>query len=506
MSSWFSSSKEEATVDDAPILGKDGSITDEGYQKTPVGDILIKPDKDPVSGTPNSEYRSININGQDFQYPLKQGVSHTFYFVTSWILFLQGISELSGLAVSYFYKNELKVDPAVLSTVTSLTALPWTIKPLYGLITDGWPIFGYRRKPYLMMCGVAGCISWWVMSTFVNEVWFGFSMMFIASMAIGFSNVIAEGMIVEKSRGQSQEFASHLQATVHGAQAVGGIIAAYFSGMLLDYITNRQMFMLCAIFPLTLILVALISPEEKFTGDIASIRQGMGEKLNELFKAMMQPQILKPVAFVFMLNATPATGSTWFYFYTNTLGFTSGFLGTINVVGAVCSLGGVLLFGNFLSSTPFRPILIWSTIISTVIGLTQLILVFRWNLAWGIPDGFFCLGESAVLSVLGWINTMPILVLASRLCPQGMEATMYALIMSVNNLGGVIGAQFGALLTWQLGITDSNLDNFWILVLICNLSTVLPLVFIGWIPADGKDYGAEMGNGQDPESKPEHKE
>lgn len=127
-----------------------------GYQKTPVGDILIKPDKDPVSGTPNSEYRSININGQDFQYPLKQGVSHTFYFVTSWILFLQGISELSGLAVSYFYKNELKVDPAVLSTVTSLTALPWTIKPLYGLITDGWPIFGYRRKPYLMMCGVAG--------------------------------------------------------------------------------------------------------------------------------------------------------------------------------------------------------------------------------------------------------------------------------------------------------------------------------------------------------------
>jgi hypothetical protein len=40
-------------------------------------------------------------------------------------------------------------------------------------------------------------------------------------------------MLVEKSRGQTQEFASHLQAFVHGAQAVGGIIAAYFGGFLL---------------------------------------------------------------------------------------------------------------------------------------------------------------------------------------------------------------------------------------------------------------------------------
>ena len=28
-----------------------------------------------------------------------------------------------------------------------------------------------------------------------------------------------------------------------------------------------------------------------------------------------------------------------------------------------------------------------------------------------------------------------------------------------------------------------NLDNFWKLVLICNLSTLVPLVLIGWIPA-----------------------
>ena len=42
---------------------------------------------------------------------------------------------------------------------------------------------------------------------------------------------------------------------------------------------------------------------------------------------------------------------------------------------------------------------------------------------------------------------MPIFVLAARLCPKGMEATMYATIMSVLNLSGLIGGQLGAGIT-----------------------------------------------------------
>jgi len=33
-------------------------------------------------------------------------------------------------------------------------------------------------------------------------------------------------------------------------------------------------------------------------------------------------------------------------------------------------------------------------------------------------------------------------------------------------------------------VTEQNLGNFWLLVLICNLSTFLPLLFINWIPED----------------------
>jgi hypothetical protein len=30
----------------------------------------------------------------------------------------------------------------------------------------------------------------------------------------------------------------------------------------------------------------------------------------------LRPEIFRPAAFIFMLNSTPSTGSTWFFFYT----------------------------------------------------------------------------------------------------------------------------------------------------------------------------------------------
>jgi hypothetical protein len=61
----------------------------------------------------------------------------------------------------------------------------------------------------------------------------------------------------------------------------------------------------------------------------------------------------------------------------------------------------VFVFDAALKKVSFRPIFLWSTVVSTVLGLTQLMLVFRTNVALGIPDWIFCLGESAVLSIVG---------------------------------------------------------------------------------------------------------
>ena len=58
---------------------------------------------------------------------------------------------------------------------------------------------------------------------------------------------------------------------------------------------------------------------------------------------------------------------------------------------------------------------------------------------------------------------------------------MYALIMSTLNFGGLISYQLGGLLIYGLSITDKRFDNLYLLILIANLSTLLPLPFISLV-------------------------
>jgi hypothetical protein len=46
--------------------------------------------------------------------------------------------------------------PAQVAVLMGLAGLPWVVKPLYGFISDSVPLFGYRRRSYLILCGLAG--------------------------------------------------------------------------------------------------------------------------------------------------------------------------------------------------------------------------------------------------------------------------------------------------------------------------------------------------------------
>ena len=37
-----------------------------------------------------------------------------------------------------------------------IKALPWVIKPLYGILSDAVPLLGYHRRSYLIIFGLLG--------------------------------------------------------------------------------------------------------------------------------------------------------------------------------------------------------------------------------------------------------------------------------------------------------------------------------------------------------------
>jgi len=413
------------------------------------------------------------------------------------VYFVQGILGLSRLAVSFFLKDELALSPAQVSAFMGIAALPWMIKPLFGFISDGLPIFGYRRRPYLILSGLLGTVAWLLLATVVQNAWSATAAIALGSLSVAFSDVIVDSLVVERARQESLQDAGSLQSICWGASAMGGLITAYFSGVLLEHFSNRTVFGITAVFPLILSLVAWWiseTPTER-SQDWGVVR----EQVSQLKAAITQKNIWLPTAFVFLWQSTPTADAAFFFFTTNELGFQPEFLGRVRLVTSLAALIGVWIFQRFLRAVPFRVIFGWTTVISAVLGMTMLLLVTHANRSIGIDDRWFSLGDSLVLTVMGQIAYMPVLVLAARLCPPGVEATLFALLMSVSNLAGLVSYELGALLMQGLGISETNFAALWQLVVITNLSTLLPLPFLNWLPIAEPDLSNSLILSDEPE-------
>ena len=422
------------------------------------------------------------------------------------VYFVQGILGLARLAVSFFLKDDLGLTPAQVAALTGISSIPWIIKPVFGFLSDGLPIFGYRRRPYLILSGFLGTISWLALATLVDTAWAATIAILMTSLSVAISDVIVDSLIVERAREESLSQSGSLQSLSWGCSALGGLITAYFSGLLLQHLTSNQVFEITATFPLIVSAVAWLITEEKIDKDSETEISPVKGQIKQLWGAIKQKQVWLPIAFLFTWQATPTADSAFFFFSTNELGFEPEFLGRVRLVTSFASLIGIFLFQRYLKTVPFRKILGWCTVIAAVLGMTTLLLVTHTNRALGIDDRWFSLGDSLILTVVGQITWMPVLVLSARLCPKGVEATLFALLMSIWNLSGLLSHELGALLTSLLGVTETNFDKLWLLVIITNLSTLLPLPFLGWLPAGdpGKDSSENDSNRLAPGEAPVH--
>lgn len=401
------------------------------------------------------------------------------------VYFVQGILGMARLAVSFFLKDDLGLSPAQLGALMGIVVLPWIVKPLLGFLSDGVPIAGYHRRPYLILSGILGTASWLALATLVRAPWSATLALLATSFSVALSDVIVDSLVVERARRESLGQSGSLQSLTWGISAVGGILTAYLSGWLLEHFSTRTVFEMTAIFPLVVVAIAgliaedPVSPSSK---EVANPLRNTSQQLQLLWKAIRQKSIFLPTLFVFLWQATPSADSAFFYFTTNELGFEPEFLGRVRLVTSLAALIGIWVYQRYLKSVPFRSILGWSIVISAVLGMSTLLLVTHANRTLGIDDRWFSLGDNLILTVMGQIAFMPILVLSARLCPPGIEASLFALLMSIWNLSGLVSTELGSLLTHWLGITEQHFDSLWLLVVIANLSTLLPLFLLGWLP------------------------
>eukprot|EP00815_Leptocylindrus_aporus_P011037 CAMPEP_0116075010 /NCGR_PEP_ID=MMETSP0322-20121206/16368_1 /TAXON_ID=163516 /ORGANISM="Leptocylindrus danicus var. apora, Strain B651" /LENGTH=600 /DNA_ID=CAMNT_0003564963 /DNA_START=85 /DNA_END=1888 /DNA_ORIENTATION=+ len=497
------------------------------------GDMDSSPFALDLNGDKDGKFSKGNDGGfsQFVQEKIMLGITPTPEIIAIMtIYFVQGALGLARLAQTFLLKDELHLGPAEMSALSGFFVLPWTVKPLYGFLSDGVPLFGYRRRSYLILAGLLGCLSYLA----VGNNFFGFfdtaavdpssvaaaagasakikatvAALLLGSGTVALSDVVADGIVVQRTREASDDpsLAGGLQSLCWGSSSIGGLLSAYFSGSLLEVMGPRDVFTITAAMPLLVGSIALLIDEKKITFpslndddyktredtveiDELNVTSNMKNQFQLLLQAFKEPSIWKPCLFIFLWQSTPTSDGAMLYFMTNDLGMGPEFLGRVRLVTAIAALVGVWGYQQFLRRVAIKDILFWTTIASAPLGLSQLLLISHANRSLGIPDEAFVFGDDVALTVFGEFAFLPLLVLAARLCPPGIEAVMFGTLMSLFNFSGTVGTEVGAALTKYLGVTESNFEKLGLLTTICSLSSLYPLVFLGWIDdvgATGED-------------------
>ncbi|KAG5506261.1 hypothetical protein JIQ42_07875 [Leishmania sp. Namibia] len=163
--------------------------------------------------------------------------------------------------------------------------------------------------------------------------------------------------------------------------------------------------------------------------------------------------------------------------------FTYTFYNT--VAGVISNLVGMItvtLFNFLFAKHGYRLTFIVTTIMLVMGGVTDIIIVKRWNLYIGIPDhAMYIWGDAVVGELVYMLGFMPQIVLLSRLCPRGSESVVYALMAGFARLGRTTSSSIGAILM-EYGLpvfkrqddgSRCNFDNLPLLLFVCNMCTPL---------------------------------
>jgi hypothetical protein len=259
------------------------------------------------------------------------------------------------------------------TSLLSVAHIPWVVKPLYGFISDSFPIRGERRRPYLVGCALLGAASFWLLgSGGLATVTPATALVLITAseLSVAFSDVVVDAVVVEVARGEPQATAGALQSLCWGAQAVGSLSTAWTAGAIIESAGPRRTLALMAAFPLLVAVAAGFIREQPLVppgGGVAppastALSSSSSPRLSfwrakaadlaaqtrTLLATLRSPAIFGPAVFIYAYHCSPSAGQALFYFYSEArppaghgIGLSPSFIGKIALLDGFAALAGV---------------------------------------------------------------------------------------------------------------------------------------------------------------------
>jgi predicted MFS family arabinose efflux permease len=388
---------------------------------------------------------------------------------------VEGIGQTGGMIaqpLNYYLKQTFGWTPIQVTAYLTILNLPWIIKPVYGIVSDFLPIFGYRRKAYLVLANVAGAgaYCWVTQITQPSELVF---VLLLTAYAMAISSTLCGAILVENGQrlGASDAFVNQQWLWFNIAALASGFIGGQLVERLSPTAALHAAAAIIAVAPLAVVFTTwfLIS-EPKSRIDLVEMKKTFAS----LLAAFSLKELWFVGAFLFLYYLSPGLGTPLYYHMTDDLEFSQQYIGILGSISSGGWIIGALLYRRLLKGITARTLLNLSILLGTLTTASFLLLLDERTAAF---INFF----SGFAGMIAFVAT---LTLAADYCPQRAEGFAFAALMSITNLSGAVSDNIGSFLYEHL--FNRHLNP---LILVSAAFTALAFAFVPMLRLQDKRAG-----------------
>jgi hypothetical protein len=137
------------------------------------------------------------------------------------------VMSLIQTPLNVYMVTVLGAEPPLQNTIAILQTLPWSLKLVFGFISDAFPICGMQRKPYLTIGALLYSFAFMTYGLMgVDSIVMLSLCIFIGTLGLIQMDVMADTMCVQRSRFEKEESMGQLQASFYSIRFAGGLAGA----------------------------------------------------------------------------------------------------------------------------------------------------------------------------------------------------------------------------------------------------------------------------------------
>lgn len=346
---------------------------------------------------------------------------------------------------------------------------PWIIKPAFGLVSDLVPLFGYRRKSYLIAASLCAAAAFAVIARQAEPSAIALPLL-LTSYAMATASTLCGALLAEN--GQALRLSSTFVSQQWLWFYVAIMASSFAGGALVEHLPALSALQMAAaiaaVAPVGVVLAALLLLDER--KENASAPE-MRRTFQSLVTATKSARLYVVALFLFLYSFAPGFGTPLYYFMTDALEFSQSYIGVLGAIASAGWIAGALAHRYLLRGMSSKALLNLSIVLGTLSAASFLLLTGPVTAA--IVN--FANGVALMIA------TIASLTLAADYSPRRAEGFAFAGLMSIMNLAELASSTVGAWL-----YDDVFGRRLGPLIIVSAASTAFTLVLVPMLRLDGK--------------------